>query len=52
MMTREEAEDIVVAVEADCGEYYGISKARYAEALLILQEEGLSGESLEPTANG
>ena len=46
-MTRDEAEETVMAVEVGFGNHYNITKAQYAEALLILarpeppaQEEG------------
>ena len=45
-MTRDEAEDIIITVEAGMGDYYGISRSQYAEALLALQ----SGDAAEQAA--
>lgn len=46
-MTRNEAEEIIMAVEVGLGKHYGITKAQYIEALLILE----AGELEEPVEN-
>lgn len=38
-MSRDEAEQIVMAVEVGMGEHYGITRSQYAEALLIVTNE-------------
>lgn len=38
-MTRDEAEEIIMAVEVGFGDHYGITRSKYAEALLIVSDD-------------
>ena len=37
-MTRDEAEEIIMAVEVSFGDHYGITRGQYAEAMLLVAE--------------
>ena len=38
-MTRDEAEEVIMAVEVGFGDRYGITRGQYAEAMLIVLDD-------------